>query len=562
MKKINEKLKVIKIQLDAVRRKLNRVQTALKVNAEVPNSYLENRHFLQLQLKTIEDALVEYNANQQRIYSLDVGDEAREEADVMYVRFEQRYGELYVFIIKLLDDIVKKENVPVVAAAPVPVASAAAMHLPPLKVPLPTFDGTYENWYAFKSMFETIMNRYQSESPAIKLYHLLNSLVGKAAGIIDQEIINNNDYAAAWSTLTERFENKRLIIDKHIDALFDLPRMTSENATELRKLIDVCSRNVDALKNLELPVEGLGESILINRITKKLDDETREAWELDQSANEMPDYDSTMEFLKERCRVLEKIRVPEKRIVKPVKLLKPTVEVRTKGSSLVATADKCPQCSNNHALWKCDFFKKANLTDRYNTLRRIGACFNCLQKGHRTVECSSEHSCKKCNKRHHTFLHPNETSTKKSEAPSAVNSKDDQQNQKREVPAGPSTSTPAISKEEQQSNFCTRPKSGRQILLSTAVVLVYGKANNPYPCRVLLDSGSHTNFVSEHFATLLGLKKQPANFSIGGLNETQTKVRFNIHTQLKSRVTDYTACLELLVVPKITGELKKILESL
>lgn len=149
-----------------------------------------------------------------------------------------------------------------------------AMHLPPLKVPLPTFDGTYENWYAFKSMFETIMDRYQSESPAIKLYHLRNSLVGKAAGIIDQEIINNNDYAAAWATLTERFEDKRLIIDKHIDALFDLPKMCGENAADLRKLIDVCTRNVDALKNLELPVDGLGESMLINRITKKLDGET------------------------------------------------------------------------------------------------------------------------------------------------------------------------------------------------------------------------------------------------------------------------------------------------
>ena len=112
------------------------------------------------------------------------------------------------------------------------------------------------------------MNRYESESPAIKLYHLRNSLVGKAAGIIDQEIINNNDYATAWTTLTERFEDKRLIIDKHIDALFDLPKMTSENAADLRRLIDICSKNVDALRNLELPVHGLGKSMLINRIAK------------------------------------------------------------------------------------------------------------------------------------------------------------------------------------------------------------------------------------------------------------------------------------------------------
>ncbi|XP_055550483.1 uncharacterized protein LOC129732993 [Wyeomyia smithii] len=420
MKKNSDELRVIKTKLDAILRKVNRVHEALYVDAEKPNANLGSRHFLQLQLKTIEDAMIEYNAHQQRIYSLNVSDEALEEAEIMYIQFEQQYG--------------------------------------------------------------------------------------KAAGIIDQEIINNNDYAAAWTTLTERFEDKRLIIDKHIDALFDLPKMTSENAADLRRLIDICSKNVDALRNLELPVHGLGKSMLINRIAKKLDDETRKAWELNQSTNEMPDYDITMEFLKERCRVLEKIRHPEKRIVKPVKLLRPNTEFKSKGSSLVATTDKCPQCSNSHELWKCDVFKRANLADRYNTLRRIGACYNCLQRGHRTTECSSEHTCKKCNKRHHTFLHPNETATKKSETFSTVptSTKDDQQKLNQEVSDSPR---------------------------------------------------SHTNFISEHFATLLRLKKKPANCSIGGLNDMQTKVRFKIHTKLKSRVTDFTTCLELLVIPKITGEL-------
>ncbi|XP_062538698.1 uncharacterized protein LOC134206973 [Armigeres subalbatus] len=483
MRKMNEDLKVIKIQMDAVRRKLQRVQVALAMDADVPNLNLANKHYLQLQLKTIEDAFAEYEINQKRIYGLDVGDDVHNEAEVRYIEFEQQYGELYVIITKLLDDVSQREMVPMLPRTQIPpgsTTSASAMHLPPLKVPLPTFDGTYENWYAFKSMFETIMNRYQSESPAIKLYHLRNSLVGKAAGIIDQEIINNNDYVAAWTTLIDRFEDKRLIIDKHIDALLDLPRMCGENATDLRKLIDVCTKNVDALKNLDLPVDGLGESMLINRIAKKLDDETRKAWELDQAGKDMPDYDSTMDFLRERCRVLEKIRPGDKRIVKSSKPAKQIFEVKPKGSSLVATSDKCPQCSNNHELWKCETFKKTTLADRYSTLRRIGACFNCLQKGHRTVECSSEHSCKKCSKRHHTFLHPNENSMKKYEPPVSKSvSSTSEQLKKLEERHESLTSSDVLkadgAREEHRSNFCTRPQSGRQILLSTAVVLVYGR---------------------------------------------------------------------------------------
>ncbi|XP_062704256.1 uncharacterized protein LOC134286630 [Aedes albopictus] len=563
VKKMNEELKVINIQMDALKRKLQRVQVAVAEDPEMPSPNLASKHYLQLQLKTIEDTFADYNDHQKRIYGLNVGDDVHTAAEVKYIEFEQRYSELYVIITKLLDDISQREKLALMQPAPAasPAATpAVAMHLPPLKVPLPTFDGAYENWYAFKSMFETIMDRYQSESPAIKLYHLRNSLVGKAAGIIDQEIINNNDYATAWATLTERFENKRLIIDKHIDALFDLPKMCGENAVDLRRLIDTCTKNTDALKNLNLPVDGLGESMLINRISKKLDDETRKAWELDQGANGMPDYDSTMKFLRERCRVLEKIRPTEKRLTKPpIKSVKQIVEAKSKGSSFVVTSEKCPQCSSNHKLWKCDAFRKVPLAERYGTLRRVGACFNCLQKGHRTAECSSEHSCKKCSKRHHTMLHPTENPAKKNESPvpPTVTPAGEQKtsNQNREASTSGDNSKSEGRNEQQRSSLCTRPETGKQILLSTALILVYGRASNPYPCRVLLDSGSHTNFVSEQFATLLGLKKQPAHYSISGLNETQTKVRFKIFAKLESRTTDYSTCQELLVVPKITGDL-------
>lgn len=68
-------------------------------------------------------------------------------------------------------------------------------------------------------MFTTIMNRYQHEEPALKLYHLRRCLVDKAEGIIDQEIIDNNDYDAAWLLLKQQYEDKRIIVDKHVDNL-------------------------------------------------------------------------------------------------------------------------------------------------------------------------------------------------------------------------------------------------------------------------------------------------------------------------------------------------------
>ncbi|XP_058449072.1 uncharacterized protein LOC131429038 [Malaya genurostris] len=317
----------------------------------------------------------------------------------------------------------------------------------------------------------------------------------------------------------------------------------------MRRLLDTCTKNVDVLKNLGLPVSGLGESMLVNRIAMKLDNDTRKAWEHKQTSGELPSYDSTLEFLRERCRVLEKIRSNMKPPIKIVKQMRPP-GTRVRTSTLVAATSSCPHCSGTHELWKYESFKSATISDRYATLRKIGACFNCLQKGHRTSDCTSKHTC---NKRHHTTLHNDGQPMKLDDSTNA----NAQCNSEKNSEVSTSITPEIVSHETNtQSSFYTQLKTTeKQVLLSTAVVLVYGKADNSYPCRVLLDSGSHSNFVSEHFATLLSLKKEPAHISISGLNDIHTRVRFKINTKIKSRVNNYTACLEFLIVPRITSNL-------
>ena len=63
----------------------------------------------------------------------------------------------------------------------------------PLKAPIPTFDGKYENWPRFKAMFEDIVGK-GSDSDSIKLHHLEKSLIGAASGIIDSKTLADNNY--------------------------------------------------------------------------------------------------------------------------------------------------------------------------------------------------------------------------------------------------------------------------------------------------------------------------------------------------------------------------------
>ncbi|XP_053698970.1 uncharacterized protein LOC128745935 [Sabethes cyaneus] len=538
-KKMDNEFKVLSMKKETVERKLRRVQNAIWKQEEI-----QNKHFLQLQMKLADSAYGEYNELQNEMFNLNIGDEVRYAEELKLIEFEALYSDIFVKITSLIETTANNELVSAVSMQQL----NNQIMIPPLKAPLPTFDGNYENWYAFKNMFENVMSRYQTESPAIKLYHLRNALVGAAVGVIDQDIINNGDYDAAWATLRERYEDKRVIIDKHIDAIFNIPVMTKDSGIGLRKLIDTCSKHVDTLKNLELPVVGLGEMMLLNVLAKKLDLETRKAWELSQG-DELPEYRSTMEFLKERCRVYEKKSRTTKPSLELNKQSRPSSKVDVRMHSLVTTNEKCQHCKGDHELWKCDIFKKAAVSDKYSTLRKSGSCFNCLERGHITGKCRSEHSCKRCGRRHHTYLHSENAQSSESKA-SVANTIPNEASSDAVV-ADTSSSAPTSG-----SVLCANVDVEQNTLLATVVASICGSSKRKSVCRAVLDSASHKNFITEELASKLGLKQKRSNYTIAGIGGNSIGIQFKVHARIRSRVSDYESpCMEFLVVKKITGDL-------
>lgn len=70
--------------------------------------------------------------------------------------------------------------------------------------------------------------------------------------------------------LTMRYDNKRLIIQKYIKAIFELQAVTKENHTALRALCDGVLKHVRALKALGRSTDQWGD-LLVYLITSKLD---------------------------------------------------------------------------------------------------------------------------------------------------------------------------------------------------------------------------------------------------------------------------------------------------
>ncbi|XP_038106901.1 uncharacterized protein LOC119766431 [Culex quinquefasciatus] len=538
-RKMDAQLKALVKQREAVRGKLFRVRAALRDSEEEPNPNVRNVHFLQLQKRALENIYGECNDVQNKIYALPLSEDQDTVQTEKYVEFEGVFNDVSLKLSTLIDVVPKAE--PAAPAAGAPIQQPAQHYLPPLQVPLPKFDGSYEKWYAFKALFTTLMNRYRQEEPALKLYHLRDCLVEKAAGIIDDEMINNNDYDAAWALLTLRYEDKRIVVDKLVEKLYGLPKISQEDAAELRKVIDTCTKNVDALRNQELPVAGLGEQMLINLIVGKMEKKLQLSWEAKQKKNVLSTYAALMAFLEEQCRISEKLDTK----VKPVK---ESAKPKTAGRShTLAVSDsrnelKCPVCKAAHELWKCEVFKNKSVSDKYEILKKCGACFNCLMKGHRTRACSSG-SCRHCGKKHHSSLHEDSPSqVANSAAPTTPAS---EVSQTINTPAAGTSTTLCVS----------AASSEKQTVLSTAVVLVDGKCSTPIPCRVLLDSASQMNFVTERFANLLSLKLKPADYTVSGLNGNKTRISRRLRATIRSRHGNFAAELDFLVTPRITGEL-------
>ncbi|XP_062538641.1 uncharacterized protein LOC134206912 [Armigeres subalbatus] len=536
-KKMAEEFQATVLQRGAVKGKITRIRNVLfrhEQSETVPDEFL-----LRTQLKTIDAAYDEFNQFQNKIYALSPV-HATEQED-KYVEFEELYNDVRTRVCRLLEGAKqegKHQPQMIVQTAPVqsqPVRVQSAPH-----TLLPTFDGKPENWFKFKAIFTDVMSKHGGESDATKLYHLDKCLVGEASGTIDQQTINDGNFAAAMEHLTARFEDKRKIVDIHVSGILGLKSMTSESGKQLRELVDTCKRHVDALEFYEFEMDGLSDIIVVSILASKLDLETRKLWESSIDHGDIPQYTDTIKFLTSRSQVLERIEPTSK--PKKFSSIATTKIPPLKAASLATSIEyRCNFCEKSHPNHQCGDFLKLNPKERYEKAKQHGVCYNCLRKGHVTAHCSSTMSCKVCKKRHHSTLHVNSTSMVVAAEQTATTVPSAQSNEGSMTPI----TTKAI------SASCTIHQ--QQALLCTAVVNVYDDSGRAQLCRVQLDCGSQVNLLTEKLASLLRLKRQSVNVEMTGVDGTATRVTTLVHVNVQARNYNYTSIIECLVINKITG---------
>jgi hypothetical protein len=411
---------------------------------------------------------------------------------------------------------------------------------------LPTYDGNYTRWLEFKDLFESLINSNDSIAPVNKFHYLRNSLQGSASLVIRSIDFSASGYELAWKTLCERYDNKNILINNHLNAIVSVNPIQKESFKALRYLIDTVTKNLSSLDALGISTKGW-DPLVIFLVSAKLDPKTNAKWEeykgsfsrLSSSientgfSSDVPTLDHFKDFLRNRANVLETMYCSRsnenKNVHKENKYPKSFV------TSVEAPRIKpCLVCGQSHHVYQCHKFKEMRLEDRLVEVSKNKLCNNCLRTGHNGSQCTLKGSCRSCRKKHNSLLHCDK------------------------VTSNNIVTSDIVDKINTSSNLSTG-MAGQVLLCTAQVEVCCPNSNSTCFARALLDTGSQSSFVTQNLRKKLGLPSNKINsFKISGINNKETEITERVQIRVKSRVSSFSLSADCLVIPIITGNLPNV----
>ncbi|XP_076624584.1 uncharacterized protein LOC143343501 [Colletes latitarsis] len=510
---------------------------ALETYAEVGNSDAQH---LTLQMQKLERDLDAFNIVHDSLEEL-ASDEQFEDRLSERLEFEEQHSETMRRARKILDKISepitaarREENIahsqdiptrvdtiahsadsmhPVNANSPLTITPDIQVQLP--RMDLPKFNGAYEAWPGFADAFKSAVHENPNFRDTQRLIYLRSCLSGKAAEKLESLETTAANYPVAWELLEKYYNDPAIVINNRVKALFDLPTCSRTNSVALGELLDSAYKHYRALKALNKPFL---EAFPVYAITSKLDEPTLLRWKEKTQGNPLPTVEELLEFLHVRRKVLENSTRNAKTAEKPSPPKRGSTETSRPTHAYQTTRLTCSICKNAHFTHQCQKLIRVSVDQRIEMVKKAGLCNNCLRPHHVASQCMSTGTCRRCNAKHHTLLH----------------------------------AEPLPSPQNSQCNLASlNTHCAPEILLSTAVIHIKDSNGRFHPCRVILDSGSQSNFLTEKITQKLNLAKRSTNAPVLGINQITSNLTAMVSTQIRSRVNKFSAQLTFLVTPRI-----------
>ncbi|KZC13214.1 hypothetical protein WN55_05891, partial [Dufourea novaeangliae] len=373
--------------------------------------------------------------------------------------------------------------------------------------------------------FRSAIHENSSLRETQKLSYLRSCLTGKATEKIESLETTSANYLVAWNILEKYYHDPSVLINNRIQAMFELPTQIRYNVDSFGELVDQATKHYRALQALNVPFL---EAFSIYTIVSKLDEDTQLKWRERLNGNALPSMEDLFDFIHSRRKLLEsKVERSNKGKFTPhprtdLKHHTPLRSNRNPNFTYTAIDIICNLCKEKHYTSSCSKLKNISVSQRLDVITNANLCINCLRPNHVAKNCLSS-SCKQCKGRHHTILHR-------------------EPNIERQVST--QVNVPALS-----------ASVGAETLLSTAVIYLVDNKGQQQPCRVLLDSGSESHFLTERIARKLGLPLQVVDIPVSGINNGVTKLKHSVKTKFHSRINNFLADITFLIIPHITETL-------
>lgn len=422
-----------------------------------------------------------------------------------------------------------------------PVSQTKVVKLP--RIEIPTFDGDFSKWRPFEARFTSAVIRNTSLSDAVRLEYLLAALKGEALAAVEHLDLVDDSFKIAWDRLKEIYDNERVVVQALLHRLHSLQPMKLDQLDTLKQFTVHYRNTLEALHKLGKTSE---DHHLVYFATRQFDKELASEWKKYLgNSKQYPTYKELEEFMLTQAASVAVMNQPQNPLLPNDNLSDRT---RPKSNAHVVGETErrrppCPLCNETHSVRECDIFWRLRPLARYDMVKDLHVCINCLSTEHTLANCSSRNVCRECHGKHHTMLHRGDgTSTGGPRKPTrprydATDSS--------AVPSATPTSLSPVQHEDQPrtatepyNNVATHfaeaaPPVGKSVLLATAIVKVYAPDGRSRLVRALIDQGSQSSFITTNLVQNLRLKKLRSPISVTGLGgEHASNIDYSAHVRI------------------------------
>ena len=314
-----------------------------------------------------------------------------------------RVNDVDSWIDELDDSVVSNSGVPSIMDDINPNAMAGWLvqkYLP--KMELPTFNGSPHEWVNFIVKFRDIVHNQQYLSCIQKNILLLQHLKGEAHRAV--RAFGNNAKGYIWSLrkLKYLFGQRSAVAKAVLEKATKGKIVQNDDFKALSELYYSISDCLTILNQLNYESD-LKSSDTLRQVLIRLPRSLQMKWgehSLSIKQHEEPSLVHLERWLHKRVLARKEANLQPRQ-------KKDDSNNFTGALEETSSTPSCQLCNEAHSFWKCNKYKEMSAAKKWEFVKNLRRCFNCLGHGHQTQSCTSQNTCFKsgCKQKHHTSLH-------------------------------------------------------------------------------------------------------------------------------------------------------------